>query len=165
MSGTTNKLTLCVGELRLRLEGPAPRLSQVYAAVRPQLLTLLHEAMSERDTDAARGAPTDTSGRTSPSNAPPGPTDPTPVSLPERPQVADQFVEVVICEEIYHQMCLLDVARFEASWLDRLLHREQIERLYVDAACEERLRRGVDLGETLWRELTTVGQSTVEGSH
>ncbi|MFW5965898.1 MAG: hypothetical protein ACOCV2_00200 [Persicimonas sp.] len=158
MSGSSNQLTLQVGELRLHLEGPASRLGQVYAAVRPQLLTLLHEAMSEADAVIAEDAPF-VEGETTQLL-----DNPAPDATPRRPRNSNQFVEVVICEEIYHQMCLLDKARFEESWLDRLFDREQINRLYVDAASEADFRRVVELGDTLWRELTTAGQSTVEGS-
>lgn len=158
MSGSHNQLTVQVGELRLHLEGPASRLGQVYAAVRPQLLTLLHEAMSEAD---ALSSEDDAFAEI---DAAPVGDAAAPDATPRRPRDSSQFVEVVICEEIYHQMCLLDKARFEESWLDRLFDREQINRLYVDAASEAKFRRVVELGDTLWRELTTAGQSTVEGS-
>jgi predicted amidohydrolase len=70
-------------------------------------------------------------------------------------------IGVVICEDIYNKMYLLDEQLFRKSFLNKILRGTSVRRIYVDASLEPQLRDNVRLGSTLWRELTAAGKVAV----
>ncbi len=149
MSRTDNKLSIRTQDLDLDLEGEAKEVRRAYRALRPQLIEQFYQTMIER-----RG-PKD---RTLELPAVEG-------SLAETTEVDgdddDHFINLVICEDIYNKMYLLDEQLFRKSFLNEVLRGTSVRRIYVDAALEPRLRDSVSLGSTLWRELTAAGKVAV----
>lgn len=151
MSRSDNKLAIRTRGLDLNLEGEAGEVRRAYKALRGQLIEQFYRTMIARR----------------------GPDDHTlelPVvdaslaedTIAEHDESQDEhFVNVIVCEDIYNKMYLLDRQRFDDSFLSDYLRGSQLRRIYVDADVEDRLREQVDVGSTLWRELTAAGKAAV----
>ncbi|QDG53390.1 hypothetical protein FIV42_22380 [Persicimonas caeni] len=150
MSRSDNKLSIRTHGLNLDLEGEAADVRRAYRALRSQLIEQFYQTMIERR----------------------GPNDRT-LELPviddglgestvvDEDESDENFINLVVCEDIYNKMYLLDEQRFSESFLSRFLRGSELRRIYVDADLEEGLRDRVDVGSTLWRELTAAGKAAV----
>lgn len=150
MSRSDNKLSIRTRGLALDLEGDAAEVRRAYRALRSHLIEQFYETMIERR----------------------GPEDGT-LELPvlddglgestvvDDDELKESFINLVICEDVYNKMYLLDEKRFEGSFLSGFLRGGELRRIYVHNGLEERLRDRVDLGSTLWRELTAAGKAVV----
>jgi hypothetical protein len=152
MSDADNKLTLDAKGLNLELEGEASEVKRAYRALRPQLIEQFYDTMLSGQRKRSDGT----------------------LDLEAVDQTVeqsreefldeardDQFLSVIVCEDIYRKMYLLDEKGFRDSFLSLSLRGEPLSRIYVSAECELKLRDNVELGSTLWRELTRAGKVAV----
>ncbi len=170
MSRSDNKLTIDTQALSLELEGSSAEVRRAYGTLRTQLIEQFYQTMIGQTKPGQAGpskrsranktleletvdAVADNASPTEP------PNERQPVENP-----AENFVGLVICEDIYNKMYLLDEERFHRSFLSKVLDGEKLRRIYVNAASEAQLRNSVDMGSTLWRELTSAGKVAVARS-
>lgn len=170
MSRSDNKLTIRTQALSLELEGSSTEVRRAYGTLRTQLIeqfyqTMLGQKKLDQNKLPKRG-PADRTLELETVDAvaekpleDEAPKDSQPVENP-----AENFVGLVICEDIYNKMYLLDEERFRQSFLSKVLDGEKLRRIYVNAASEAQLRDSVDMGNTLWRELTSAGKVAVARS-
>ncbi|MFP4600336.1 MAG: hypothetical protein ACLFVJ_18925 [Persicimonas sp.] len=165
MSRSDNKLTIRTRALALELEGNAAEVRRAYGTLRTQLIEQFYQTMIGQTKPGKRSRANRTleletveaAAEKPPKTEPP--EDNQPVENP-----AGNFVGLVICEDIYNKMYLLDEERFRRSFLNKVLDGEKLRRIYVNAASEAQLRNSVEMGSTLWRELTSAGKVAVARS-
>lgn len=150
MSRSDNKLSIRTKDLDIELDGEAAEVRRAYRTLRPQLIEQFYQTMIERRGPRNRTLELPTVGDSA---------DDT--TETDRPDEDEHFINLVICEDIYNKMYLLDERLFRKSFLSKMLHGTGVRRIYVDAALEPRLRDSVNLGSTLWRELTAAGRAAV----
>ena len=150
MSRSDNKLSIRTNGLDLDLEGEAGEVRRAYRSLRSQLIEQFYQTVLDSR----------------------GPNDRT-LELPVLEETAgedtvveddsddENFINLVICEDIYNKMYLLDEQRFKRSFLNKVLRGRKVRRIYVDASLEDGVRELVDVGSTLWRELTAEGKAAV----
>lgn len=162
-----NRLTFRSATLNVELSGRADQVQQAYRALRAQLLEQIQFTSAEDFTLAEPTRPLPvlpnasqagwvnraTSARRSKNAA-----QPEPEALPEA-----NYIHLVVCERTYNKMYLLDEARFSRSFLGKALSMDTLRRIYVDAAVEKQVRTGLEIGTTLWRELTAAGRAAMGG--
>ena len=74
------------------------------------------------------------------------------------------YVNLVVCEAAFRKMYLLDKPRFEAGFLSETLKIEPLHRIYISSTIEQKVRAPLQIGSTLWRELTAAGRAVFDGS-
>lgn len=150
MSRSDNKLSIRTHGLNLDLEGEAADVRRAYRALRSQLIEQFYQTMIERrgPNDRTLELPVIDDGLGEP-------------TVVDEDESDENFINLVVCEDIYNKMYLLDEQRFRESFLSRFLRGSELRRIYVDADLEEGLRDRVEVGSTLWRELTAAGKAAV----
>lgn len=76
---------------------------------------------------------------------------------------AGAFIQLILRRARYHKVHLLERRDFDDSFLGRSMDPTHISRIYTDTRTEERLRKRLEFGDTIWRELTEQGRAEVEG--
>jgi hypothetical protein len=180
-SRSDNRLSIRSDGLSVELDGRAAQIRRAYHSLRTQIVEQFYETMSDarRPQDRTlklpvssvpgRAAPTAQSapvvgGRNDsakPARSKDEPAKRTAAPGENEAEAGQNFVNLVVCEESYHKMYLLDERRFKNSFLGAVLDVAPLGRVYVDGAVEKRLRDGLDVGATLWRELTPAGKAAM----
>lgn len=170
MSRSDNKLTIHTQALSLDLEGSSAEVRRAYGTLRTQLIEQFYQTMiGQTKPGQTKPSKRSRANQTLELETIDAVADKPPeAEAPEKRQpvenTAENFVGLVICEDIYNKMYLLDEERFRRSFLSKVLDGEQLRRIYVNAASEAQLRNSVDMGNTLWRELTSAGKVAVARS-
>ena len=81
---------------------------------------------------------------------------------PDSSDTPSTFIQLVLRRGKYTKVHVLERAELTDSFLGRALDASVIHRLYTDAKTEKRLRSTLEVGDTLWRELTPAGRAEVE---
>jgi len=76
---------------------------------------------------------------------------------------AGAFIQLILRRARYHKVHLLERRDFDDSFLGRSMDPSHIRRIYTDTRTEERLRKRIEFGDTIWREFTDRGRAEVEG--
>ncbi len=147
-----NKISIRTHGLDLDLEGDAAEVRRAYRSLRSQLIEQFYQTMLERRGPNDRTLELPTIGESASLGEP---------TVVDEEDSDENFINLVICEDIYNKMYLLDEQRFRESFLSKILQGRELRRIYVDARVEEVLRDRVDVGSTLWRELTAAGKAAV----
>jgi hypothetical protein len=157
MSRSDNKLSIRTNGLDVDLQGESGEVRRAYQALRSQLIEQFYQTMIERRGPKNRTLELPTVGESL--------DETTEIDVQgdhqEDAQNDDRFINLVICQDIYNKIYLVDEELFRDSFLDTFLRGQHVRRIYVDAELEAKLRDNVSLGSTLWRELTTAGKAAV----
>ena len=70
-------------------------------------------------------------------------------------------VTLALYSDLYSKVCVLDRVEFENSIFNRLLHFENINRIYVMHNQKRHFSKYFTIGKVLWRELTPQGKQAV----
>lgn len=156
---TDNKLSIQCAGLSLEMQGSAEEVGRAYRALRTQLTEAFHKTIhAERGVDdhtlQLRADELVETGSPSPA---PAASAPIAVQTP----LSDNFFNLVVCEETHRKVYLIDDTRFERSFLGKALEIEPISRVYIDSKVEQRVRKSLDMGSTLWRQITPAGKAAM----
>ena len=162
-----NSLTIATDGLEVTLSGEIEEVESAYTALQELLQTCYAETID------ARGESSNPSGgyETQPLHAQPGepPAEAeTEMSAAVRAVAPDDsddraaFVQLVLRRDKYTKVHLLERKELSNSFLGNALDPEAVSRIYTDSETEKRLRPTLEIGETLWRELTPEGRQAVE---
>lgn len=163
-----NKLSFRSSTLNVELSGQADQVQAAYRALRAQLLEQIRTATSEDFglTEPTRPLPVLSEmasagwvNRAASARREKDAAHPLPAPEPET-----NYIHLVVCERTYNKMYLLDEARFTRGFLGKVLSMDALRRIYVDAAVEKQVRTGLEIGSTLWRELTAAGRAAIDGN-
>lgn len=150
-----NKLSIRSAELNIDMKGSAAEVSRAYRSIRTQLTEAFYKTIN-----AERG-PDDRTLQLRAEDlievAPEAKSAPVSVQTP----LSDNFFNMVVCEETHRKVYLIDDIRFERSFLGKALAIQPIGKVYVDSKAEQRVRSGLDMGSTLWRQITPAGKATM----
>ncbi len=147
MSRLENTLVIRTRGLDVELDGDAAAVRRAYRALRAQLVEHYFDTMAaQRPASRAPAPPVRGLGE---------------ASRPRDDSAEEHFINLVVCEDIYHKMYLVDEFRFAKGFLSRALRGSELRRIYVHADVEDRVRERLDVGKTLWRELTAAGKAAV----
>lgn len=75
---------------------------------------------------------------------------------------ANAFIQLVLRRDKYTKVHLLERQELADSFLGRSIDASDIERIYLDRPTKQRIQSKLEIGETLWRELTAEGRREVE---
>ncbi|AWV88537.1 hypothetical protein [Bradymonas sediminis] len=152
---TDNKLSIRCADLDIELNGSATEVKRAYRLLRTQLTELFYNTIH-----AERG-PEDKTLQLRQEDLVEIGAIPAPAPAPAPAAVSDNFFNMVLCEETHRKVYLIDDNRFENSFLGKSLVIEPIAKVYVDAKIESRVRSSLDLGSTLWRQITPAGKAAM----
>jgi hypothetical protein len=146
-----NRLKINTDGLDLELDGDRDYIERAYLSMRRVLTEQFLETMranpqAGRDTVEIEAQSRD-------------PLDKGP--LPGESGEDERFINVVVSEDIYNKLYMLEEKRLQKSILGRFLSLDGIKRIYLDENVERLFRQGIDLGDTLWRELTNAGKAAI----
>ncbi|MGM0555884.1 MAG: hypothetical protein ACQEVA_05870 [Myxococcota bacterium] len=146
-----NKLKINTDSLDLELDGDRDYIERAYLSMRRVLTEQFLETMRANPQDGRDTVELDAQSRE--------PLDQGP--LPGEPGEDERFINVVVSEDIYNKLYMLEEERLQKSILGRFLSLNGIKRIYLDENVERLFRQGIDLGDTLWRELTNAGKAAI----
>lgn len=158
---TQNRLKIRAKSLNLELTGDAEYIADAYEAIREVLMQRFRAAL--RNDDAETTATNHHLHKRR--NTKPLYTQPSvQTHLGVRPAIADANLRLIVCDDLYHKVSALSRPDFQASIFSRSLDIQQVEHVYIDAADADLLSQHLDVGKTLWRELTAAGRFMVHGN-
>lgn len=155
---TDNKLSVKCAQLTVALEGSAEEVSRAYRSMRTQLTEVFYTTLN------ADRSPDDRTlqlPRADLMEADDSPADTEKTDDAGNLRPSENFLNLVVCEQTHHKIYLIDDVRFERSLLSKALAIEPIGRIYIDAKVEERVRASLDVGSTLWRQITPAGKAAM----
>lgn len=164
-----NHLKIRARSLDLDLVGEAEYIVQAYDAIRGVLIERYRASIegatvgahAEERADAGRR---ESAARISRSTmrldevSPHETTD----GLPSQVHAGPQHVNVVMCNEVYNKICLVERDDMRRSIFDRALALDHVHRIYINRSQQERFQGHFNLGKVLWRELTSAGKAAVK---
>ncbi len=152
----TNRLRIRAKSLNLDLVGEAQYIMRAYDAIHPVLV--------ERFEESVEGVLEDSAG-------PPTPRDPMAETIPMHKAIdpamvrrPPQHINVVVCNEVYNKIYLVDRDEIVATPFHRILELGAVNRIYINRSQRERFRDFFKFGKVLWRELTAAGRAVVKGA-
>lgn len=146
-----NRLKITTDGLDLELDGDRDYIERAYLSMRRILTEQFLETMRSHPQVGRDTVEMDAQSRT--------PLDDGPI--PGDSDSNDRFINVVVSEDIYNKLYMLEEERLQKSILGRILSLDGIKRIYLDENVERLFRQGIDLGDTLWRELTDAGKAAI----
>lgn len=173
-----NNLRIETGGLTVELSGAPDEIAEAYEALRP----LLRENYGETLRGTHSGEKQADETASSSSNTPTQPLHREKMEeqkqqtqepseemsaavravAPDSSETPSTFIQLVLRRGKYTKVHVLERAELTDSFLGRALDASVIHRLYTDAKTEKRLRSTLEVGDTLWRELTPAGRAEVE---
>lgn len=153
----TNRLRIRAKSLNLDLVGEAEYITRAYDAIHTLLLERFQESVEgvlEEDVDA------------------PPARDPMAETIPMHQAVdpkmlqtgRPQHINVVVCNEVYNKIYLVDRDELSSTIFSRVLHLPAVNRIYINRSQREGFREFFKFGKVLWRELTAAGKAVVKGT-
>ena len=148
-----NKLRIRAKSLNLDLEGEAEYVLRAYDAIHSVLLERFEESVegvleeSERPEVAAKTMKlyTGADGKASPK--------------PSR-----EHLNLVICNEVYHKIHLVERQRLRKGVFGRSFDFEHVGGVYINRSQSDAFHNVLPSGKVLWRELTATGKAVVKGA-
>lgn len=150
---TTNKLRIRAKSLDLDLAGEPEYILRAYDAIQPVLMERFEEsvdAVLETPGDAARA-------KTMRMHAPVDPS-----TAATQPDEGVEHLNVVVCNEVYNKIYLMERSAVQASIFGRAIDTEQVARVFVNRSQSALFEEHFHFGKVLWRELTTAGRRAVK---
>jgi|GEM_PF-4789624 len=156
---TDNKLSIQCAGLSIELQGSAGEVGRAYRALRTQLTEAFYRTINVERGPDDRTLQLRAEDLVETGSPNPAPVDSAPVSV--QTPLSDNFFNMVVCEEMHRKVYLIDDIRFERSFLGKALEIEPISRVYIDSKIEHRVRASLDMGSTLWRQITPAGKAAM----
>ena len=153
----TNRLRIRAKSLNLDLVGEAEYIMRAYDAIHPVLVERFEESIEGVLEQTDEAPPSDPLAQTIPMHRA---VDPTKLRSGELPQ----HINVVICNEVYNKIYLVDRNDIRTTAFRRIVDFDAVHRIYVNRAQREQFRGLFELGKVLWRELTSAGKAVVKGT-
>lgn len=155
---TTNRLRIRAKSLELDLSGDADYVLRAYDAVHTVLMERFVESVEGVLEEAATPA-------TPPSSTLAAEGSRTiPMHKPYEPTLEDpQHLNVVVCNEVYNKIYLVEAACVQRSPFARAIDFSNVRRVYINRTQRVEFAPFVETGKVLWRELTTAGKAVVKG--
>ena len=159
-----NRLRIRANALNLDLVGETEYIVRAYDAIQSLLIERFRESIEDVLDDEPPGFA-----------EPPKPRDPLaqtipmhkavdPKKLPTADDPGPQHVNVVVCNEVYNKIYLVDRDQLEAVPITRVLNLAVVDRVYINRSQRDRFFELVKPGKVLWRELTSAGRAVVKGA-
>lgn len=149
-----NKLRIRAKSLDLDLAGESEYILRAYDAIQPVLMERFRESVDA----VLDGATPEQHVKTIRMH---GAVDPS--KFPEQEQdEAVQHLNVVVCNEVYNKIYLMERVVVRSSIFGRVLDVDQIARVFVNQSQSPRFEEHFQLGKVLWRELTAAGRRAVK---
>jgi hypothetical protein len=146
-----NTLKITTDGLDLELDGDRDYIERAYLSMRRVLTEQFFETMRNNPQAGRETVEMQAASRDAIDEGP----------IPGAAGSDERFINVVVSEEVYNKLYMLEEERLQKSILGRLLSLEGIKRIYLDENVERLFREGIDLGDTLWRELTNAGKAAI----
>lgn len=147
-----NKLRIRAKSLNLDLAGEADYVLRAYDAIHPVLLERFEESV-----EGVLDGPDQ--------QVPDGSTMRMHAATPSEAAVASpSHLNVVICNEVYHKIHLVERERVDSSIFARSFDFENVTRVYINRSQRDAFRTVFPQGKVLWRELTAAGKAVVKGT-
>jgi hypothetical protein len=146
-----NTLKITTDGLDLELDGDRDYIERAYLSMRRVLTEQFFETMRNNPQAGRETVEMQAASRDAIDEGP----------IPGAAASDERFINVVVSEEVYNKLYMLEEERLQKSILGRLLSLEGIKRIYLDENVERLFREGIDLGDTLWRELTNAGKAAI----
>lgn len=156
-----NTLKIEASALKLELSGDQATITQAYELTRELLIRCFEEqfARLEQQHDMNTTRPL----HVVPTPAPPAaaPAQDTARHWKPSPAQYTTHVNIVLSSEFYNKICVLERVEFDTSILNKILHFDRIDRLYIPHDQAEQFQQYFAIGKVLWRELTSSGKAAV----
>lgn len=142
-----NHLRIRAAHLDLDLKGEPEYVERAYLAIRPVLLERYRESLmvptAIRETNE-------------------NPAIAVTQKLPSVEEPEPRVVNLVLCNEVYNKIHVIERDGFEQSLLSRVLKFDGIRRIYINRSQETDFESNFTFGKVLWRELTSAGREAVK---
>src|SRR5690554_4275079 len=154
-----NKLSIQCADFSIEMQGSSVEVGRAYRALRAQLTEAFYKTINAERDPEDRTLQLRADDLVETGAQPTAPVDAAPVSV--QTPLSDNFFNLVVCEETHRKVYLIDDIRFERSFLGKALEIEPISRVYIDSKIEQRVRASLDMGSTLWRQITPAGKAAM----
>lgn len=156
----TNRLRIRAKSLNLDLVGEAEYILRAYDAIHPVLV--------ERFEESVEGVLEEIDDEELPSGRSPM-AQTIPMHKPVDPKMLEAglglpHINVVVCNEVYNKIYLVDREEVRATAFDRVLNLASVNRIYINRSQRDQFRGFFRFGKVLWRELTSAGKAVVKGT-
>ncbi len=146
-----NMLKIKAHALDLELKGEPEYIEEAYRAVREVLMDRFRESLEARsDVDAMQ---------------PERPTEDLPVITPEQlkehQSSEPRHLHLVMCDEVYNKVFLINGEDGIAEGLRKVLDINNISRIYINRKDQDNFSELLTFDRVLWRELTSAGRDAV----
>lgn len=146
-----NVLRIKAHALDLELKGEPEYIEEAYRAIREVLMDRFRESLDARsDVDAIE---------------PERPTEDLPVITPEQlrehKRSEPRHLHLVMCDEVYNKVYLINGEDGIPEGLRKVLDIENISRIYMNRRDQEDFAEFLTFDRVLWRELTSAGRDAV----
>lgn len=159
-----NTLKIEASALKLELSGDQATVSQAYQMTRELLIRCFEDQFARMEQQADLNA-------TRPLHVVPQPVAAAAAELAPAPDAAKHWkpspsqnvthINIVLASEFYNKVCVLDRVEFDTSILNKVLHFDLIDRLYIRHDQYDTFQQHFTIGKVLWRELTQSGKAAV----
>ncbi len=157
---TQSRLKIQAESLDLELTGDSDYVRDAYGAIQSVIIQRFRETLRKQD------GPTDTDEQPKKGRRITKPLyqiDEVQKHMTGSRQLADQHIRLVVCNDYYHKVAVLSRDEFDKSIFGNCIDVEAIENVYINDEDTTALQGNIDIGKTLWRELTSRGRAAVEG--
>jgi hypothetical protein len=159
-----NTLKIEASALKLELSGDQATVSQAYEMTRELLIRCFEEQFSrmeqQADLHTTRPLHVVPMPLVSPASEAPAVNDAAKHWKPSPAQNVTH-INIVLASEFYNKVCVLDRVEFDTSILNKILHFDRIDRLYIRHEQYDTFTQHFTIGKVLWRELTANGKAAV----
>jgi hypothetical protein len=149
-----NRLKIKADSLDLELTGDAEYVREAYEAIRAVVVQRFEQTLRASD-QAVPMRPRDKRKTTQPLYR---------IDGVSRHMKGDTHLRLVVCNDLYHKVALLTRKDFSRSVFGSILDPEGLESVFIDEGDVEELAGEIEVGKTLWRELTATGKKMVHGN-
>lgn len=84
-------------------------------------------------------------------------------NLAANQQLSGHPIRLVVCNQLYHKVAVLSREDMEKSILGKHINSMAIEHIYINEEDAPALTGHIEIGKTLWRELTPHGRTIIHG--
>ena len=151
----SNRLRIRAKSLNLDLVGEAEYILRAYDAIHSVLLERFEESIEGVLEDEPSTPQRDPLAQTIPMHKA---VDPSQLNREV------QHINVVVCNEVYNKIYLVDRAEIKNTTFNRVVDFDQVNRIFINRSQRERFRDFFKFGKVLWRELTSAGKAVVKGT-
>lgn len=150
----TNKLRIRAKSLNLDLAGEPEYILRAYDAIHPVLVERFEESV-DWVLDDHDGPEAPSKFRTIRMHA-------VDEDAADAERAGAQHLNVVVCNEVYNKIYLVERADLHASIFSRVVDMDRVNRIFVNRSQGERFEGFIKFGKVLWRELTAAGKAAVK---